>query len=100
MKYQVIVSFLLGLTSSIANAQGFQSRKPVVCDETKRVIQALTENYDEKPLWTAKDQDDGTRYSLFVNKKNGTWTILQMNPEYACILGVGEESEFIFDTAI
>lgn len=90
-----IMAFLFCLTSSIANAQAFQSSKPVICDKTEKVIRALAENFNEKPVWTAKDASDGTRYSLFVNEKTGSWTILQMNPTTACILGVGEESQFI-----
>ena len=55
MKSPVVVAFLLGLTSSIANAQSFQSNKPIICDETVKVIKALTETFNEKPIWTAKD---------------------------------------------
>ena len=94
------VAFLLCLTSSIANAQAFTSRKPVVCDETKKVIKILTESFNEKPIWTAKDAQDDTRYSLFVNQKTGAWTLLQMTPEVSCILGVGEESKLILGDSI
>ncbi len=99
MKGLVVVAFLLSLTSSIANAQ-FQTQKPVICDQTKKLIEALTITFNEKPIWTAKDAQDGTRYSLFVNEKNGSWTLLQMTPEYACILGVGEESTSLSDETI
>jgi hypothetical protein len=94
MKGLVVVAFLLSLNSSIANAQ-FQSEKPIICDQTKKIIESLTTNFYEKPIWTAMDAQDGTRYSLFVNSKTGAWTLLQMTPEYACILGVGEESTLL-----
>jgi len=94
MKGLVVVAFLLSLTSSIANAQ-FQSEKPIICDQTKKIIEALTTNFYEKPIWTAVDAQDGTRYSLFVNSKTGDWTLLQMNPEVACILGIGIESTLL-----
>lgn len=96
MKYQVVVAFLLSLISSIANAQ-FESRKPVICDDTKKIVKALVEIYDERPVWSAVNPQDSTRFSLFVNNKTGAWTIIQMNPDVACILGVGEESKMIFD---
>ncbi len=92
MKHIVVVAFLLGLTSSIANAQSFQTSKPIICDDTKTIIKSLTENYNEHPVWTAKDLLNDSRYSLFVNPKTGAWTLLQMTPSVTCILGIGDES--------
>jgi len=90
--------FLFCLISSIANAESFVARKPIVCDETKTVIRSLTETFKEKPMWTAKDVQDDSRYSLFVNEKTGAWTLVQMTPDYACVLGVGEDSKLIGDS--
>lgn len=95
MKYSVIVAFLLSLSSSLANAQPFESRKPVLCDDVKTLIRSLTESYNEKPIWTARNPVDDTRFGLFVNSKTGAWTLLQMTPEIACIIGVGEDSSFL-----
>jgi hypothetical protein len=61
------------------------------------IIRGLTENYNEKPVWTARNPVDDTRFALFVNNKEGTWTLLQMTQEIACIIGVGQESSFISD---
>lgn len=88
-----IMAFLFCLTSTIANAEAFVARKPIVCDETKKVIKSLTETFNEKPIWSGKDSQDESRYSLFVNQKTGAWTLVQMTPEYSCVLGVGEESK-------
>ncbi len=98
MKKAVVVAFLLGLTSSIANAQAFQATKPIICDETQKVIKSLTENYKEKPIWLATGE--GTKFSLLVNKETGSWTLLQFTAEVACILGVGKDSELIFGDSI
>lgn len=94
----VIAAFLFCLTSSIAYAQAFESSKPVLCDNVQSIIRGLTENYNEKPVWTARNPVDDTRYALFVNAKDGSWTLLQMTTEIACIIGVGQESKFLFDS--
>lgn len=94
MRY-LTVAFLLCLASNVADAQPFESRKPVLCDNSKTLIQSLTENYNEKPIWTASNPVDNTRFALFVNAKTGSWTLLQMTPDIACIIGVGEESSLI-----
>ena len=94
------MAFLFCLSSTIANAQPFETRKPVLCDDTKRLIQSLTENYNEKPVWSARNPVDNTRFVLFENDKDKTWTLLQMTPEVACIIGVGEESKFDFGNSV
>ncbi len=98
MKGRVVVAFLLSLISSIANAQAFEARKPVLCDNVQTLIKGLTENYNEKPVWTARNPQDDTRYALFVNDREGTWTLLQMTTEIACIIGVGKESNWLGDS--
>ncbi len=100
MKYSVVVAFLLSLSSSLANAQPFESRKPVLCDDAKTLIRSLTENYNEKPIWTARNPVDDTRFGLFVNEKTKSWTLLQMTPEMACIIGVGQESNLILGDSV
>lgn len=92
------LAFLFCLTSSIAYAQAFESSKPVLCDNVQSIIRGLTENYNEKPVWTARNPVDDTRYALFVNDRKGTWTLLQMTTEIACIIGVGQESKFLGDS--
>lgn len=94
MRY-LTLAFLFCLTSSIANAQSFETSKPVICDNTQRVIKVLLEKYNEKPVWAAVNPEDDTRFSLFVNSKTGSWTLLQMTSKIACIIGVGEGSTML-----
>ncbi len=91
------LAFLLCLASSIVDAQVFQTRKPIICDKVKTVVEALDENYQEVPIWTGKDASDETRYSLFINKQTKSWTFIQFTSEIACILGTGQDSKEIFD---
>jgi hypothetical protein len=92
------MAFLFCLTSSIANAQSFQMSKAIVCDKTESIMTALKDNYNEKPVWVASGE--GTRFSLFTNKETGSWTLLQFTPEYACILGVGKDSNLLLGDSI
>ena len=93
MKHLVVVAFLFSFTSSIANAQ-FRYDYPIVCDKTQKLIESLSLNFKEKVSWAGRHVDDDSMYSLWVNERTGSWTLLKMNPEVACILGVGEESKF------
>ena len=81
------MAFILGLSSTIANAQAVQSAKPVICDSTAVILTALKEKFAETPVWIGKGQETG--YLLLVNKESKTWTFLQYTNEIACILGAG-----------
>ena len=88
---RLALAFLFCLISPIANAQTFQSEKPVVCDvNPEKVIKALIENYEENPVWVATGE--GAKFTLFVNKDTGSWTLLQFTSEWACIIGIGKNS--------
>lgn len=87
------LAFLFCL-SSLANAQSFQSEKPVVCDlNPEKVIKSLVENYDEKPVWMAAGE--GSNFTLFVNKNTNSWTLLQYTKEWVCIIGAGKDSQLV-----
>jgi hypothetical protein len=67
--------------------------KKVVCTYTRIVLDTLTEDYAEQPIWIGNTSD--SKYSLFTNKKGG-WTIIQFNDKIACVIGAGESSRQIF----
>lgn len=65
--------------------------KKIVCNWVSIVLSTLKNTHKEEPIWVGNDRDQ-SRYSLFVNPKNGQFTIVQFNHEIACILGAGETS--------
>lgn len=69
-----------------------QFSKPVLCANTKQVIDTLTgKEYEEKPIWLGIDDKSHT-FSIFVNKDTQAWTIIEFKGNTACILGTGQES--------
>ena len=68
--------------------------KEVFCDDTKKIVNALISNdYKESPQWMG--QDDTSKYMLFANEKTGSWTIIQFNEQFACVLGVGDGHKLV-----
>ena len=94
----LLLAFLVCLPS-LANAQ-FRIEYPVVCDSTEKVIKSLEGNFKEKLTWTGKHVNDNSVYSLWVEEKTETWTLLKMTPEFSCILGVGTDAKLILGTSI
>lgn len=96
----ITVAFLFCLTSTLANAQTFQTNKPVICDDSKTIISHLGERYGERLIWLANDTQDLSKFGLFVNEKTKTWTLLQFTSEVACIVGLGKDSKLILGPSI
>jgi len=94
MRTKIYMAFLFCLTSSIANADSvlFQTNKPVVCSDLKSIVETLGESeIDEKPIF--KGKDDRATYFLSLNKKTGSWTMVQFREDVACILGFGKDGK-------
>lgn len=102
LKIYLTLVLLVSLTAIAVTqviAQLVTVQKPLQCGNTKTVFEGLTDgDYKEKPIWWGTDFGTPiTRYSLFVNEKNKTWTLIQFDKNIACVLGVGEASTRIFD---
>jgi hypothetical protein len=87
-----ILIFLTSLIAVTALAQPSTTKKEVYCDKTETMISILKgEDFQETPIWFGKEKDSKTpNYSLLVNQKTKSWTIIQFNKDMACVLGTGE----------
>jgi hypothetical protein len=94
-----VLAFLFCLNHSVANAQAFQYMHPSYCDKLEVVLESITKKYSEKLQWSGQDLQDGSGYMLFENPKDRTWTFIKYNKEFACILGVGNESNSVLGTS-
>ena len=88
---------LILLSPLLASSQSIQINKPVTCDSTLLVFQALLEQAGEKPIWVGKgDGVDTSRTVILANEKTESWTIVQFDKNMACVLGSGVSSQVIF----
>ena len=96
MKYLLLlVLSVVGLVT----AQSVTVQKPVECADTQTLFRGLIgSDYKEKPIWLGVDPVSTlSRYSLFVNEKTKTWTLIQFDEKIACVLGTGDASTQIFN---
>ena len=94
----LILAFLVCLPS-LANAQ-FRYDYPIVCDDTRKVITVLEKEFKEQLSWRGSHASDNSKYSLWINEKEKSWTLLKMTPATTCILGVGTESVVTLGTPV
>ena len=94
----LLLAFLVCLPS-LANAQ-FRYDYPIVCDDTQKVIKVLEKEFKEQLSWRGSHASDNSKYSLWINEKEKSWTLLKTTPAVTCILGVGTESKITLGTPI
>lgn len=90
----IVVAFLLGLTTLVAHAQVISVEKPVFCSDLKTIIEVASGGFEEEPTWGGSDAI--SKFILMSNKKTGTWTFIQYNDKIACVIGTGEKGKQIF----
>ena len=88
---------LILIVPLLASAEPTQINKPVICDSTLLVFQALVEQAGEKPIWVGRgDGKDTSRTVILADEKTKSWTIVQFDKNMACILGSGVGNQLIF----
>ena len=88
MKY--ILIFLTSLLCLTTIAQT-TTKKEVYCDNTDKLLLILQNGeFEELPIWFGKGDGKAPNYSLMVNQKTKSWTMIQFNNEIACVIGTGD----------
>jgi hypothetical protein len=78
---------------AIAQEQGpVRVDKPVLCAPTEQVFDAIAAEYGETPIWSSQKED--SRIMLTVNVERQTWSIVQFNDEWACLIEAGQGYHF------
>ena len=89
------LAFLFCLTSTLANAQLFESKPTIQCGETKYILTNLIgEEIQEHPFWVGTNDTSKTSTVVMLNDKTQTWTVVQFDKKVACVLGAGEGFKF------
>lgn len=92
----VAVIVLMVLHTSIGHAQQYieptQQHKPTNCFPLMYTLEGLA---DQKMnvLWQAKNTDDQWQNNivLFTHDETNQWVMLEMNEDFACVLGSGSK---------
>lgn len=90
----LVLTLMLLFLMKDAYAEPKELKKPVLCDTLEKVVEAVSKQFGEKPMWSGKDQK--TQYVITFNEKSKSWTFVQFDESMACILGTGEGGQLIF----
>ena len=86
--YKKFLLLLLVSFSVSSHAEMFELRKVMLCEQKEVVFESLSENFQEFPIWSGSSRS-GTVIAIFVNKTNGSYTVIEYDSKVACVLSVG-----------
>ena len=74
----------------VASAQNIESLKPVTCVSVE-IAAAELKRYSEVPMFTDYNLQNSKKSVIvfFRNETTGTWTLVELQGEYACSLAFG-----------
>ena len=89
---KLLLAMACALPMASTNAE-FQLRKVLICDEKNKILESLSENFQESPVWTGFSPNQSTNVILTENAETGAWTLIELiNPDVVCVMAVGEGS--------
>ena len=97
---RLAMAFLFCLYGLVANAQSVvQINKPVVCGTFNMIVEQITKTYGEEPQWNGSGAAGAagaeTKFTMLVNPKTQSWTLIEYTNTMACIIGTGEQSTLL-----
>jgi hypothetical protein len=97
MKKLAAIAILFGLTAAMpAQAEYKSYTRKITCAPLTELLEDLNStNIKEVPVWIGTSNDPEIKYSVLVNKKTDTWTIIQYNNGAACVISIGEGNQFL-----
>ena len=98
MRSLIAASLLLCSTWAQSQSQTqFEWHKTVVCDSTKTVFEYFEKGQpQEHVVWQGQDlTDPRLTHTMLANFKTGTWTLVQHDAQYACVLAMGTDFKAI-----
>ena len=88
---------LLCLVQAAYAAPGIQTEKPILCFPVKAFLKEIKEKYDEEPMIIGKTSNvKGVITALYINQEVGSFTVVEMDNEAACVISVGTDVRYRF----
>ena len=96
MRHLKVLVMMLCSTYALAKApETFELEIPVKCGKNTEVFEYFEKEFGEKPSTLLRSDINDSYFTLLVNDKNNTWTLIQFDAKVACILGTGERKKKI-----
>jgi len=89
-KYIIILLLILFPLNVVSQVS---MNKTTLCTDGVSIQRTLTNReFQEKPIWMGITENNAI-ISVYYNKENTRWTVVEFIGRIGCILGAGEESQ-------
>lgn len=73
----------------------------IPCFKSEVLLKNIRDSYGEEPMIIGDSaQEDGVTTVVFVSQRKGTYTVVEMNGEIACVLSVGTNVKYRFPKSL
>jgi len=89
---KTILAIAIAFVTTITNAeQIFEAQKGMICsDDASELMKRIAgPKINEKPVWFGVEADTGNSVAVLVNTQEGTYTILFVKNNFACVVSHG-----------
>lgn len=89
---KTIFAITMAIAATATNAeQIFEAQKIMLCsDSAKEIMQRITgPKINEHPVWVGVEAETGNGVTVLVNNQTGTYTILFVKNNFACVMSHG-----------
>ncbi|MGA0108755.1 MAG: hypothetical protein ACO3IA_06380 [Candidatus Nanopelagicales bacterium] len=89
---KTILAFVIAATAVSTNAEEiFESKRTMLCsDSAIDIMQRITgPKINEQPVWVGIEAETGNGVTVLVNNQTGTYTILFVKNNFACVISHG-----------
>ena len=87
------IALILCSIGAASTAQVYKIDKEIVCSSVKTVFEYVSETYNEIPVWQGASMD--SKFMLTANAQTKTWTMIEYNNQFACVVGSGDKAHVI-----
>ena len=95
-KYLIALGLAVSLTASHAQ-KPVETNKKIVCFPVNVLLKDLKEKYGEEPMVIGVTSNmNEVAMGLYINKETGSYTVIELDAEAACVISVGKDVRYRF----
>lgn len=96
-EFRIYFFVILGLfTALLLWLLAWPAHAQTLCGPRREVIDAIKQSAQETEVWYGHTSGNEKAVMLLLSGKSGSWTLLQVRPDVACVVGAGTKSTPLF----
>lgn len=92
-EFKIYLSVILGLFAALFLwLLAWPAHAQTLCGPRREVIDAIKQSAKETEIWFGKHSGNEPLVLLLLSGKSGSWTLIAVKPDVACVIGAGTNS--------